>query len=321
MEKSDFDSLLKRYLAGETTEKETAKVEAWLDVMRAEGHTDVELSKADEDRIFKKLSSNLDNLDEVTTLLPKKKKGLSSGQWTLRIAASLSLVALLSYALWQYTGIGEGTGFFAGNIDKLILNDGSLVWLRGESKFTYFEKQDDGTRYGELTGEALFEVAKDPDHPFIIRCGDVTIKVLGTSFSLKSSGDELELKVLTGKVNLSTDANKEGIVVVANEKVIYKPSGEILRSSLEDKDVQKITKHTQYNMTFKNASLQDVLERMEEKFSVDITMLDKEAGQCSITADFTDHSLDSSLDMITEVLDVTYAKEGNMITITGVGCP
>lgn len=321
MEKSDFDSLLKRYLAGQTTEKETAKIEAWLDVIRAQDPGNVELSKADEDRIFRKLSDNLDNLDEVTTLLPKKKKGLSLGQWTLRIAASLSLVALLSYALWQYTGIVDGTRFFANDVDKLILNDGSLVWLRDDSKFIYFEKQDDGTRYGELTGEALFEVAKDPDHPFIIRCGDVSIKVLGTSFSLKSSGDELELKVLTGKVNLSTETNKEGIVVVANEKVVYKSSGEILKSSLETKEVAKITKHTQYNMTFKNASLQDVLERMEEKFSVDITLLDSQAGRCSITADFTDHSLESSLEMITEVLDVAYAKEGNMITITGVGCP
>jgi ferric-dicitrate binding protein FerR (iron transport regulator) len=231
------------------------------------------------------------------------------------------LVALLSYGLWQFTGMQDGTGFFAGDVDKLILNDGSLVWLRGDSKFIYYEKQDDGIRYGELTGEGLFEVAKDPDHPFIIRCGDASIKVLGTSFSLKSSAEGLELKVLTGKVSLSTQSDPEGVVVAANETVMYLPSGQILRSLLESKEVEKITKHTQYNMAFKNASLQDVLERMEDKFNVNITLSDNQAGKCTITADFTDHSLDSSLKMITEVLDVDYSQEGQMIIMSGTGCP
>ena len=45
-----------------------------------------------------------------------------------------------------------------------------------------------------------------------------------------------------------------------------------------------------------------------------------QAGQCRITADFTDHSLESTLQMITEVLDVEYARNGNAVIISGRGC-
>src|SRR5690606_35524383 len=158
-----------------------------------EDNTELELTKEEEDRIFQKLTSGLTTVEDVAALKPKRK--MRPDQWMIRIAASLVIVSLVSYAVWYYTASRENPlEVVSGNgVEKIILNDGSLVWLRGESQVMYYEKQDEGARYTTFEGEALFEVAKDESHPFIVQCGDIKIKVLGTSFSLKTTVEQVEL--------------------------------------------------------------------------------------------------------------------------------
>lgn len=320
MQKSDFDQLMERYVTGKVSEQERKKIEAWLDVMKTEDNTDLELSDEDEARIFQKLTSSQTTVDDVVALRPKRKARLD--RWMLRIAASLVIVSIVSYTVWYFTASPENQleVVSKNGIEKIILNDGSLVWMRGESKVMYYEKQNDGARYTTFEGEALFEVVKDASHPFIVQCGDVKVKVLGTSFSIKTNPEHVELTVLTGKVNLSSSANTEGIDVLPQEKVIYKSNGEFEKLSTNQQEIASITKNTDYNMQFTNNRMNDVIERMESKFNVSVKLSDKNIRDCQITADFTDQSLEKSLQLITEVLDVTYSIKDNTVTITGTGC-
>lgn len=320
MQKSDFDQLMERYVTGKVSEQERKKIEAWLEVMKTEDNTDLELSDEDEARIFQKLTSNQTTVDDVVALRPKRKAGLD--RWMLRIAASLVIVSLVSYTAWYFTASPENQleVVSKNGIEKIILNDGSLVWMHGESKVMYYEKQSDGARYTTFEGEALFEVVKDANHPFIVQCGDVKVKVLGTSFSIKTNPEHVELTVLTGKVNLSSPANTEGIDVLPQEKVIYKSNGEFEKLSPNQEEIATITENTDYNMQFTNNRMDDVIKRIESKFNVSVKLSDKNIRDCQITADFTDQSLEKSLQLITEVLDVTYSIKDNTITITGTGC-
>lgn len=320
MQKSDFDQLMERYVTGQVSEQERKKIEAWLDVMKTEDNTDLELSDEDEARIFQKLTSNQTTVDDVLALRPKRKARLD--RWMLRIAASLVIVSLVSYTVWYFTASPENQlkVVSKNGVEKIILNDGSLVWMQGESKVMYYEKQNDGARYATFEGEALFEVVKDEHHPFIVQCGDVKVKVLGTSFSIKTNPEHVELTVLTGKVNLSSAANTEGIDVLPQEKVIYKSNGEFEKLSTNQKEIASITVNTDYNMQFTNNRMDDVIKRIERKFNVSVKLSDKNIRNCQITADFTDQSLEKSLQLITEVLDVTYSIKVNTVTITGTGC-
>jgi ferric-dicitrate binding protein FerR (iron transport regulator) len=233
MEKSDFDLLMERYVTGKVSEQERVKIEAWLDAMGAEDNTDLELSKEEEDRI----------------------------------AASLVIVSLVSYAVWYFTTSGKyQLEVVAKNgVEKIILNDGSLVWLRGESKVLYYEKPDEGARYTTFQGEALFEVAKDASHPFIVQCGEVKVSVLGTSFNIKTGIDQVELTVLTGKVNLSSATNTEGVDVLPQEKIIYKSNGEFEKLSTNPQEITSLTVNTDYNMQFTNTGMDEVVNRLESK--------------------------------------------------------
>lgn len=320
MQKSDFDQLMERYVTGQVSEQERKKIEAWLDVMKTEDNTDMELSDEDEARIFQKLTSSQATVDDVVAMRPKRKAGLD--RWMLRIAASLVIVSLVSYTVWYFTASPKNQleVVSKNGIEKIILNDGSLVWMHSESKVMYYEKQNDGARYATFEGEALFEVVKDASHPFIVQCGDVKVKVLGTSFSIKTNPEQVELTVLTGKVNLSSSANTEGIDVLPQEKVIYKSNGEFEKLSTNQQDIATITENTDYNMQFTNNRMDEVINRIESKFNVSVKLSDKNIRDCQITADFTDQSLEKSLQLITEVLDVTYSIKDNTVTITGTGC-
>lgn len=321
MEKSDFDRLIERYLKNEVTGEERIKIEAWLEAMKTEDTTDLELSKADEDKIFQKLTDRLVGLEKVVAFRPREGTWAGRNKWLMRIAASVLIVCAVSYGVWYYAnGINNSQYVTSRNgVEKVILNDNTLVWLRGQSNISYYEKPDEGIRYGELEGEALFEVAKDPSRPFVVLCGDITVKVLGTSFSLKESGDQVVLKVLTGKVHISSFINTEGIDVEPNEQAVYS-NGKIQKLTLKEEEVSSVIANTTYNMAFTGATMSQLARRIEEKFNVKVKFANRMIGGCHITADFTDHSLNSTLQMITEVLDVNFSQKGNTVTISGSGC-
>lgn len=95
---------------------------------------------------------------------------------------------------------------------KLILPDGSRVWLNAASALRYPIAFTGSTRSVELvSGEAYFEVARHPSQPFTVRVPaarqgdrDLTVDVLGTSFDLNAYPDEPRTKatVLTGSIRV-----------------------------------------------------------------------------------------------------------------------
>lgn len=323
MKKSNFDRLLERYLTGQVSEAERIKMEAWLDVMKTEEGSDLELDDADEEKLFQKITSNIGNVEEIFAFRPHESKtqtSLLTGRW-LQYAAVFMLLVAVSYTTWYFiNNISTSQEVIAkDDIEKIILDDGTIVWLHKDSKLAY-KKGGAGDRQVMLAGEALFEVAKDPGNPFTISCGAVIVKVLGTSFSLKATDERIELKVLTGKVHLSSAINKTGVEVAPNEKVIYSTEGLIERIMLEKEDLLAITARTEYDMHFTNTSMALVAAKIEKKFNVGLVIENKQLNTCRITADFTDHSLDTTLKMISELLEIGYTINGNTVVITGKGC-
>lgn len=321
MKKSNFDNLIDRYLTGKVTENERKKIEAWLQVMKAERDTDLELSDEAEEKLFQKITNPQEDVNDVVALYPRKSwmQQAFSKQW-VRVAASVVVILSISFTVWTVLDSKDQVDVVASaNKEKLILNDGTLVWLQPGSKFTYYQKEN-GIRKAQLTGEAFFEVAKIANSTFTITCGDISVKVLGTSFSLKTNEKAIELKVLTGKVNLSSTTDATGISVASNERVIYTTEGEVERAALEGNEVTEITSDTEYDMLFDNITMDKVIERIEKKFDVSITVADKHLLECHVKVDLTDNSLGNTLTTLTHVLDVTYRIDKKKVVLSGKGC-
>lgn len=319
MKKTNLDRLLQRYVTGQVTEQEKKKIEAWLDVKKTDEGSDMTLDEADEERLFRKITASIDNVEEIKSFRPgqDKSRSLFSNRW-FRIAATLLILVAAAYTVWFIAGrdavhetITQDT------MEKVILDDGTIVWLEGQSRLTYVNNGD--VRQATFEGEALFEVAKDPSRPFAISCGEVSVTVVGTSFHLDSRSEGVELRVLTGKVRVSA-ANQEAIEVASNEMAVYHPAGTISKATLADVEKEAVIARTEYNMAFRNTSLEDVIDRIEKKFDTEVVVEDARANKCRITADFTDHSLESTMEMIAEFLEVEYSINKNSVTLSGPGC-
>lgn len=108
---------------------------------------------------------------------------------------------------------------------KLVLPDGTQVWLNSGSKLNYKNDFDSKFREVELDGEAFFDVVKDTKHPFIVHASSINIKVVGTAFNVKSyqQDETIETTLLRGIIEVSKKDNPTGpkVILRPNEKLIF----------------------------------------------------------------------------------------------------
>ncbi len=128
----------------------------------------------------------------------------------------LSRRSLLSYAaaiLLLLTGgylalSGDGNTVLFNDTDAplaKVLPDGTQVLLQQGAELTYGEAFNDTDRHISLAGQAYFEVHKDPTRPFLVNTSETELRVTGTAFNLRVNGDELEVEVSEGAVQLSRE--------------------------------------------------------------------------------------------------------------------
>jgi transmembrane sensor len=318
MKDTEFDRLTDRYLKGQLNAKDKQKVDAWLDQMAEDNSA--ELSPAEQaiaaDRIFQQLTEKIAATpkDQPRTLMVKLRP-------FLKVAACIAVFSLLLFGfrnpLKAFFNIGqfELVSNTNGQITKSILADGTIVWLKGNSQLHFPVKFKDSLRVVDLSGEALFEVAKDAKHPFIIHCGTLTTRVLGTSFNIKQSKEKTEVAVLTGRVLLRSK-NAGSVDLLPFQQGLYQEHQKTLvKEARPALKVAELTKGTEYDMLFNDVRLAEVLKRIDKKFEVNIAVKDAVLNNQLVTADFTDQSLKNTLDMIDEALNLTYDLNDSSISL------
>jgi transmembrane sensor len=313
-----LDYLLQRYLEKKETKEEleelTALVasERYRDVVEAAFAEAVRARMLDRghavDPALQESLAEIRNRIHLSTPEAVDVPSANRFPW-LKVAAAVLLLVVASVVLWR------------GGTQRVLLADGSIVWLKGNSTLTYPDAFSGPTRQVSLDGEALFEVAKDASHPFIITCGELTTTVLGTSFNIRSGHGHTEIVVLTGKVSVQATRAAEMTVILPHEKAVYDHVQKALtKSAAAAHESVAIVDGTEYTMVFEDTPMQEVVKRIENKFGVDVVMADARLGQCMITADLTDQSLDLSLEMISKSLRTRYTINNGHVLLHGPGC-
>jgi transmembrane sensor len=326
MDEKQFAELIERFLAGQATAEESTLVEKWLD-QRAAHDPFGKLSAVEKDEIRRKTLEELSSKITVP-VKPIERNRNRNPIFFYRAAAAVSLLAVLSFAILQFpshperqkiTTVKSVSTTNSGR--KVILSDSSIIWLKANSAISYPRIFSANERRITLAGEALFEVTRDAKHPFIIQCGSLRAKVLGTSFNIKSSESHIEVLVLTGKVSLSSEGNTKGLIVYPNEKAVYdEKENQIAMVNVEDTEKIAKTAGTEYSMQFQATRMKEIVRRIEGKFNVKVSLSDERLNNCTITADFTDQSFDRTLSLISETLGITYVRENNRVMLKGEGC-
>ncbi len=325
MNESEFTDLLARYERGQCNPREKEMIEKWLESLNKGGQNAIE---TEAERI--RLRNALRQAVYTKAKISAEQSGRHLTSIFFKAAACLLLVILASYGVVRYANYRNEQNYAlltrhsGDGIAKVLLSDGSVVWLKPHSALTYPNHfRDDGKRIVDVSGEALFEVEKNPTRPFIVHSGELTTTVLGTSFNIKTIGRHVEVTVLTGRVSLTATSDEVGVVVLPDQKAIYNGLNKKLtkvETPVARTVADAIISGTEYVMNFNDTRMDEVVRRIEGKFNVRVTMSDPGMANCVITADFTGQSLIKTLHIISKALTVTYEKNNNEITLIGMAC-
>jgi transmembrane sensor len=123
-----------------------------------------------------------------------------------RGALAASVVLAVAGALtWYISTTGPYYHTPVGGIASVPMSDGSKVTLNTESAIRLAVSETE-RRVQLEHGEAFFEVAKDPDRPFVVSAGNKRVVAVGTKFSVRRDGNDLRVFVTEGKVRFEDDS-------------------------------------------------------------------------------------------------------------------
>jgi transmembrane sensor len=262
----------------------------------------------------------------------QKKLSSTKFDWILRIAAILVVTFGLSYFLvrsFQNNSHPDKSICEVvaprGSKAKLLLPDGTIVWLNADSKVNYGTDFNKKTRDIFLEGEGYFEIAKNPDKPFIVNTASLRIKALGTTFNVRSYPDEntVEATLIEGKVDLERIlGNNEGeklLTLKPNQKAIYYITNEKTEPDLADNNKKdnvvapppdenktKIVLDEEVNteistswkndkLSFENETFQDLAVMLERRFDVKIHFLDESIKKYRFSGKLSNIIIDQAL--------------------------
>jgi len=155
-----------------------------------------------------------------------------------------------------------------GRQEQLVLSDGTKVWLNAESsvKFpTVFARHQ---REVEITGEAYFEVAKDPTKPFFVNVNGSSIEVLGTHFNIMAYSNEsaLETTLLEGLVKFKKGNHL--VLLKPGQQSLLLPNEEIKLIPNADVDLAVAWKNGM--QAFSGADIKTMMRQVERWYDVDV---------------------------------------------------
>ena len=239
--------------------------------------------------------------------------------WTMTAAATVAIVLSL---FLSYPALDKGNRLSAVNItvpvgqmSRLKLSDGTEIWLNSNSQLDVVDGNRD-ERVVELKGEAFFEVAKDPEHPFIVRCGERSVKVLGTSFNVTSySQDNFSVKLFTGSVEMTDALADYSCTLKPGEQIDFE-NGHYVRNSENGYDNYGWKGGKQ---SFADASLETIMRRVGDYYGVSIKFQDESMKLLRCTCAFhSGNSLENILDIICMAYDdnIKYVISEDRTTVT-----
>ena len=199
-----------------------------------------------------------------------------------------------------------------GNQYQLTLSDGSKVWLNAASSLRFPTSFKGKERRVEVTGEAYFEIAKNPAMPFKVVAGSGEIDVLGTHFNINAYADEPSVKttLLEGAVAVKKETALQ--MLAPGQQAEFSPKGGI--SFSKNVDVTLETAWKDGFFWFNNTDIHTLMRQVSRWYDVEV------AFQGNITDDgFTgkvprDLPLSRLLNIL-EQYELHFKIEGKKITV------
>lgn len=288
-------------------------------------------AEVDWDKAYQVLKQKIDTGEVNYTLRAQAARRKQYLYWG--IAASL-IVAVAVY-VWRFsnynkqlvdqpeTVVASAAHAYKSGRQTILLPDGTRVILNENSKLDYSASFNQSSRNVYLTGEAFFDVMHNAKKPFFVHTGKLVTRVLGTAFNIRAyPGDAaVAVTVTRGKVQVQSDSTMKtlGVLSAGDQLIVDRHSSATLYSRV---NVEKVLEWNAGNMMFNNATLEEVAVALSNRFDVSFHFQHEELKHCRFTADFSNESLEQSLEVICTLIHAGWERgqEDNTILILGEGC-
>lgn len=203
----------------------------------------------------------------------------------IRSAIAVAGIAALALSVMFYAQRMGGIATHVGEQRTSTLEDGTRVTLNTATRIIV--NYDEKLRVVELkNGEALFEVAKVPERPFVVRAGNRSITALGTSFVVRYDPNRTAVTLVDGKVNITPAADEKSVLMTSlapGQRLTFSSSKP---PKLDEPPIEKVIAWRRGLLDFESTRLSEAIEEMNRYSTIKLALESPQAASIPITGVF-----------------------------------
>ena len=313
------------FINGECTSDEKQEVESWIKDNNEEYNRIRYIWKKSQTTISREEINMEDAWEKINpekrTRMHQRRSGTIVFKQIARIAAVLIILVSIGYFLYQIGRTSQKMTLVEITSGSDVpsqhtLPDGSSIWLNANSSLRY-PKKFGKVRDVYLTGEAYFEVIRNPDMPFEVHSGNTVTKVLGTSFNIdaKNIEEKIQIDVVSGKV-IFFEKEKEdnGVILLKGDQAIFNTvQAKITQQESDNKNFMAWKTH---QLRFDKTPLYEVCKVLSEYYNVNFIADSNLLVNKNLSAVFKNKSLDDVLKVMEITLDIRAVSDDETIILS-----
>lgn len=328
MKKPINDILLLRFLKKETSEQENAEILHWVS-SSAENRSAFRKfheiyclsndnqfqSEIDVEKAWTKLSRQLPRVNNQKIIYLNLFRRIAVSVLFL-MAAGFGTLWTFDHFLKQSAPLLVQFESPKGEKSKIILADGSQVWLNSQTILKYDAMNP---RKVTINGEAFFDIRKDPTDPFEVNTlSGMKVVVTGTKFNLKCYVDEavVETTLEEGQVTISNASFEKLAILKPGQQARYDQKSQEVKVKNVSAEIYSLWKNNE--LRFSNISFEELVPRIERWYGITIK-LDPEIGKKDkFTMTIKTESLRELLNMLQLTSKFKYVINGSSVKISSI---
>lgn len=257
---------------------------------------------------WKELSARM---DKNATNIPATKSKHFTFKPFYKYVAAASILLIISLSSLYYFGylrtdnsiISQYYTSLNGK-SKVLLPDGSEVWLHSNTTLTYSYSNESNLREVALKGEAYFKVKHNADKPFLVNAGDVVVKVHGTQFNVNAYNESKSVLVSLSEGSVEMKTTIKNVFLKPGEEGTFNKANKQI--AVNKSDVAFAQSWTKDQLQFENKNLREVCKYLSKWYSVEISIDSTIADNQAYSFTVQNESLEEIARLLSKVNGINY---------------
>jgi ferric-dicitrate binding protein FerR (iron transport regulator) len=202
-----------------------------------------------------------------------------------------------------------------GQRSNVLLPDGTKVWLNSHSKITYPRDYGIRERSLSLTGEACFEVAKDPGKRFTVKAGDMQIEALGTSFNVKAYDDDREIVATLFSGSVRATVLDKTVMLEPEQYATFNRENRHMNVRHAENAAYAVMWRDN-ELAFNRQTLDEIAVMFNRMYNITIRFESEKIKNYRFSGVIKNNSLDNVIEIISLTAPISYQYKGDTIILS-----